>query len=1004
MQHIYRIWAILLIVCGTAGVALAQTQLSGRVLDALNNEPIIGATVKVDKSTDGALTDIDGKFHIAVASLPTTLKVSFVGYRSQQVDVYDAEESIDIFLAEESRYLDEVVVTGVAQGTARKSLSFALTKVGDEQLSQVPATDASTALRGKVAGIRIDQSAGNEEGKVYLRGAKSISGNLEPLIVVDGFVTSLSLADIAPSDIENIEIVKGAAASALYGTRGEGGVIQVITKKGKGDKVSVVFDNEVGTTHAINIPQTSKYHHFQLNPDGSFALVAGNRVIDYQSNGFSVNLHPYTSDYDNVSAVLSDQLYYNNTLSLSGSGERYNFYGSLQNQSKGGVTSTIDPDTRQSLLFNFGYRPNNRISLELNAQYSQQNTPSTIESYASGVVYSTLLLEPFVHLNQKDADGHYMLLPDGMQYVGTQFSNPLYEFTTQEYEFKTNNLLLGGRIRYTLSDHFNAEAAYSIQTTDYNTERYYPIGYQTISKDITKNNGQYLRSNTKTQTRNGQIQLNYSQTWGDWNVGGALKGVYEYSYLTGFSGSGYNLTAPVKSLGVTEASTRTVSSTWEKTINYGYFLNLKAGWKEKLFIDVLGRIDKSSRFGRHVGWAFFPRAAVAYRLTEDVKLGPIDELKLRVAYGQAGSLPPFGAKDSRVTLTASGGVSFTQNANTDLKRAITSETEIGIDALIAHKVNLQVNYAFSDSRHDFISVPSFTPVNGSAKIYDNLGKVRSNSLEVEMNGNLVEKKRVTWNLGLTFSRVRSKIVSMGDVPEFTDGYYRRAVGLSTSAIWGFSIFRSLSQLETDANGYVTNAGDETLRLEDYTVNGLGFVVEKSKLGTKDEVPVFYANAKTGNRKLIGDSQPDFIVGLSSTLRLGRFGIYATFDWKQGGDKFNETNNYLTYVWRSEFSDQTARLGYPLNFTTSVFNQEQINDYWIEKTSYLALRELSVSYQVPVEKWRIGRFVKKADIAVVGRNLFILTGFKGVNVDAATSYDFFNYPSYRIVSGKLTLHF
>ena len=161
MQHIYRIWAVLLIVCGTAGVALAQTQLSGRVLDALNNEPIIGATVKVDKSTDGALTDIDGKFHIAVASLPTTLKVSFVGYRSQQVDVYDAEENIDIFLAEESRYLDEVVVTGVAQGTARKSLSFALTKVGDEQLSQVPATDASTALRGKVAGIRIDQSTGN---------------------------------------------------------------------------------------------------------------------------------------------------------------------------------------------------------------------------------------------------------------------------------------------------------------------------------------------------------------------------------------------------------------------------------------------------------------------------------------------------------------------------------------------------------------------------------------------------------------------------------------------------------------------------------------------------------------------------------------------------------------------------------------------------------------------------------------------------------------------------
>lgn len=931
--------------------------------------------------------------------------MSYVGFKDRQIEVFDADEPVEIALVEDFHMLGEVVVTGVAQGTTRKSLSFALTKVGDEQISAVPATDASTTLRGKVAGLRIDQSGGNEGATVYLRGAKSVAGNIEPLIVVDGFVTALKLSDIAPADIDRIEVVKGAAASALYGTRGEGGVIQVITKKGKGDKVTVTFDNEVGVTHAINIPKTSSYHHFKLNPDGSFALVAGNRVIDYQENGFSVNLHPYTSDYDNVGAVLSNQLYYNNTLSLAGSGEKYNFYGSLQNQSKGGVTSAIDADTRQSLLFNFGYKPNRRVSLEFNSQYSVQDTPSTIESSASGVIYSTLLLEPFVHLNQKDEDGNYLLQPDGMQYVGTQFANPLYEFTAREYEYKTTNLLLGARIRYTLTDWLNAEASYSVQQTNYDAWNYYPIGYQTISKDVTRNNGQYNKTANRTQTRNGQVQLNYAQTLGDWNLGAALKGVYEYSALDGFYGMGYNLTAPVRSLNVTEAATRTLTSTWEKTINYGYFLNLKAGWKDKLFVDVLGRIDKSSRFGQDVGWAFFPRAAVAYRLTEDLKLGPINELKLRVAYGQAGSLPPFGAKDSRVTLTSSGGVSFTQNDNTDLKRAITSETEIGLDAVIANKVNLQVNYAFSNSKHDFISVPSFTPVNGSAKIYDNLGKVKSNSFEVEVNSNLIDTKRVGWNLGLTFSRVRSKIVSMGDVPEFNDGYYRRAVGLSTSAIWGFSIFRSLSQLQTDADGYVTNANVAgKMRVEDFTVNDLGFVVQKATLGTKDEVPIFYADSKTGNRKVIGDSQPDFIVGLSNTLRLGRFTLYATLDWKQGGDKFNETDNYLTYVWRSTFSDETARRGYPLNFTTTVFNQEQINDYWIEKTSYLALRELSVSYQVPVEKWAIGKLIKKADVALVGRNLFILTGFNGVNVDAATSYDFFNYPSYRIISGKLTLTF
>jgi TonB-linked SusC/RagA family outer membrane protein len=1004
MHITYRLLTILLFIGGIAGTVTAQNRIEGSVIDAATHEPIVGATISVPERKTGTLTDFNGAFLIDAPSLPTVLKVNFVGYREQQVDVYDNSEAIVIELSEDAHYLNEVVVTGVAQGTTRKSLSFALTKIGDERLNAVPATDASTTLRGKVAGIRIDQSAGNESAKVYLRGAKSVSGNIEPLIVIDGFVTSLSLSDIAPSDIETIEVVKGAAASALYGTRGEGGVIQVITKKGKGDKVSVVFDNELGTTHAINIPKTSQYHHFKLNADGSFALVAGNRTIDYQDNGFSVNLHPYTSDYDNVSSVLSNQLYYNNTLSISGSGEKYNFYASLQNQSKGGVTDAIDPDTRQSVLFNYGYKPNSKVSLEFNSQYSVQNTPSTIENSASGIIYSTLLLEPFVHLNQKDANGNYLLLPDGMEYVGTQFANPLYEFTTQEYEYKTDNLLLGGRFKYAISDHFNAEASYSIQNTNYNTEQYYPIGYETISKNVKLNNGQYSRSTTRTQTRNGQVQLNYNQAIGDWTLGGALKSVYEYNYVTGFSASGYNLTAPVKSLDVTEAATRTISSTWEKTVNYGYFLNLKAGWKEKWFVDVLGRIDKSSRFGKDVGWAFFPRAAVAYRLSEDVKLGPVTELKLRAAYGQAGSLPAFGAKDSQVSLTSSGGVSFTQNDNTNLKRAITSETELGFDATLFDRINVQVNYAFSNSKNDFISVPSFTPTSGSATIYDNLGKVSSNSLELELSGNLIQKKRFSWDLGVTFSRVRSKIKSMGSVPDFTDGYYRRAVGLSTSNIWGFSIFRSLSQLETNEQGFVTNAGDGTMRVDDYTVNSMGFVVEKSKLGTKDEVPVFYVNDKTGNRKVIGDSQPDFVVGLTNTFRLGDFTIYASLDWKQGGDKFNETNNYLTYVWRSEFSDESARLGYPLNFTTSVFNQEQINDYWVEKTTYVALRELSVSYQLPLQKLALNKWIKKADVALVGRNLFILTGFKGVNVDAATSYDFFNYPSYRIISGKLTLTF
>ena len=248
-------------------LAVAQGLITGHITDARTGEPLIGASVIVkSEKGQGVVTDVDGNFSLQTkVEAPLTLRAEYVGYRPLDVDVYDFDEPVEIALAENINSIEGIVVTGVAQGTTRKGLSFALTKISDDLINTVPQSDASTTLRGKVAGIRIEQSNGNAGAKVYLRGAKSINGNIEPLIVIDGFVTSLSLSDINPTDIETIEVVKGAAASALYGTRGEGGVIQVITKKGKGNKLSVTLDNEIGFNHAINIPKTSQYHHYNCS-------------------------------------------------------------------------------------------------------------------------------------------------------------------------------------------------------------------------------------------------------------------------------------------------------------------------------------------------------------------------------------------------------------------------------------------------------------------------------------------------------------------------------------------------------------------------------------------------------------------------------------------------------------------------------------------------------------------------------------------------------------------
>ncbi len=983
---------------------LVNSTLDGVVLDAVTKEPLAGATLQLEGVTHSTTTDNQGKFRFVTGQrFPYTIIVSYIGY--QTINVVADGSPITIELEQDATGLDEVVVTGVAEGTSRKRLSFALTKVDNELISTVPALDASTSLRGKVAGLRIDQSGGNQGASVYLRGSKSVTGNVEPLIVVDGFVTGLRLSDLNPNDIESIEVVKGAAASALYGTRGEGGIIQVLTKQGrKGRKLDIVIDNEVGFSDILLLPPTAKLHHFRVNPDGSFLLVDGARVIDYQENGFSVNLHPYKDFYDNTKNILSRNSYFTNSASVSATDDKYTAYLSAQNQYRGGASDAVAADTRQNLLFNLGYKVSPKITADLTAQYSHFDSPSeAVSSRSEGLLYSTLLVEPHINLAEKDGEGRYVFFPEGSELPGTQWNNPLYRLSNQEYSYVTENIMLGGKLRYAITDHLSAEGAASLQNRYYNSEEYYPIGYQTITPNIDLNNGNYELTTRRTDTKNGQLQLNYNRRTGNFDWGLTAKFVYESSRQTGFSGSGRNLTAPVKSLNVTEPSTRSLSSSWEKTVNYGYFLNAKIAWDDRLFIDGLVRLDQSSRFGRDAGTAVFPRISAAYRITQDLDLHALTELKFRVAYGQAGSLPPFGAKDSRVSISNSGGVSYTQNDNTDLKRAITEETELGFDAVVWDRLNIQFNYAFSNSTNDFISVPAFAPISGSANIYDNLGAVKSNSLELEVNGRAVNKGQFTWTPGLTFSRVRSRITSLGNVPEFTANGYRKAVGASTTAIYGYSIFSSLSQLETNDAGFVTNTGDDTKRVEDYVVNDFGVLVEKAALGTADEAPVFYVNEATGNSKIIGDAMPDFNVGFTNAISYGRFSLYAVFDWQQGGEKFNETAQYLTYVYRSRFYEQASQAGKPLNFTTRVFNASQVTDYWIENTTHVALRELSLSYKIPTEKLGIKNVIQQANFSLIGRNLFIWTNYQGVNVDGI-GQDGFNYPSYRIISGKLTFNF
>ncbi|MFT3826313.1 MAG: SusC/RagA family TonB-linked outer membrane protein [Chitinophagaceae bacterium] len=1000
--------------CLTVYSVFAQTHpIKGKVTD-LKGIPLFGATITLKGTTKGSTADKDGSFTVAAAP-HDVLVVSAIGYETKEIKV-GTQTAVTVALTDDAKLLSDVVVTGVAQATSKEKLAFSLTKVNSEKINTVPALDLSQTLRGKVAGIQITQTQGDDGASVFLRGAKSMFGNISPLIVIDGFVTNFSLTDLNPQDVESIEVVKGAAASALYGTRAEGGVIQVITKKGRNTKggLAVTIDNEVGVNNIQRIPKLATKHYYVTDDNDAFGFkyASGStttRIADVAANGFSVNLHPYKHYYNNTDALLGNNQYYSNYISVATSGDKYNAFISFRNQYTGGVAEPVDPNKKRSVSFRLQFRPNPKMESEVYLNYFNEKKPSSaVSSDGQGTFFAaTLQWEPFINLAAKNANGDYNVTPDGWKIQGANLSNPMYEWSKREYTNNTDDYLAGGKLRYKLLKNLSIEALGSIRKQTYTSSNLYPFGYQTMTSDATVNNGYLSLSYSYYQMTNGQVQANYHTKFGDFDFSTTGKMVYENYYSKGFGVSGYDYSNSVEiyTIGNTRSDTRSGSGSdmfTSKTVNYGYYLNLQTSWRDKIFLDALARIDQSSRYGLDEQTAFFPRVALAYRITKDFNLGKaITELKARVNYGAAGSVPGYNNKNSIVNVSSSG-ITLSQLENTELKRSITKEWEFGLDAVLYNKINVQLNYAFARSSGDFITPPVFTPYQ-AAGVVKNFGVTKSRSLELEINGTPVTRKNFSWDFGVTFGRVRSEIKELGaGLPPFVSGLYRKEVGVSPFAMYGQKALTSLSELSVDkSTGLVTNAAGGTHLLDDFTVNKMGFVVLKSAQGTASELPLLLQKGGSNISTVIGDAQPDFQVGFTNTLTFFKnFTLYTTLDWKQGGQKYDQTTQYLSFDARSKVWQDYAEAGLPLAFLQGLYNGNSYTSFWVQKSNYVSLREVSLTYNLPVPKK--AKLYKEARLSVIGRNLATWTKFNGTNPEGA--WEYFPYPVYRTFSGRLILNF
>ena len=1018
----------------------AQKTVTGSVLDP-SGIPLPGATVIEQGTSNGTTTDFDGNFTIQVAE-GASLEVSFVGYGTQVVAV-EGQDNISVSLTEGDE-LDEVIVTGVAQGTAVRKLGFSIGKVSNDALNEVPAADPANALRGKVSGVRVVQASGNPASapQIRLRGSTSISGSQSPLIIIDGIISNGSLRDIAVEDIESIEVIKGAAASSLYGSLAGNGVLQVITKKGKrNQKARVTIKQEVGFS-SVNgeYPLTTKHPYRTAplatgdwdndpsTPDTSnfgFDLTSGNRVLDADADGNVFFDNDYGSTiYDNANEIFTQQPFENFTASISKGGEDYNFYGSFQQLSQGGVLEPVDPYKRQSSRMNFSVDLSEKMKVSFTSNYVKTDGFNiTEQGQGANFFYSSLIVEPFINLKERHPDGYFSPVPAGYTVQASNFSNPLYIADYQTFKFRNERLLTGVNADYFVNDFLKFNIS---QTLDKNWGRFFnytPNGFQTPTPSATQNDGAISESKSVSAAAISSLSMNYRRTFGDFNTSLTLKYLYENRQFESINGGGYDLLAEgVQNLENTVRENQNVGSEYRKEVAKNYFANLDVDYKDKLIVSGLVRLDESSLFGADNRSRVYGRGTLAYILSEDFDINGIDFFKVRASYGTSGQRPSWYAQYETFSVTSSA-ITPGRLGNRNLRPSVVAELEAGVNINFLDNFKFEFNYSNTKTSDDFIVVP-LPGVAGFSSQWQNVGEIESTYYEASLSGDILNTDDLSWSFNLNFDTGTQEITDLGAVPPYTRtglgavDIFRVEAGKPYGTIYGYKYATSLDQLSV-VDGAVANvpaSGSSSLggAVSDYSVNSQGYVVRTADIGTSAEAPLQIYDEDKGATAVteIGNTNPDFNLGFSTSLSYKNLSLYVLLDYQQGGDIYNYTRQLLYFNERHNDLAVFGADGKEQNYAQNIYNRSDPNSHFVEEGTYAKIREISLGYDLDVEKIPgLNQYVDDIRFQLTGRNLFTFTNYSGWDPEVAIStnptnfrLDEYSYPNFRTFSAAVTIKF
>jgi len=961
--------------------AVVASKLTGTVTDE-NGVGMPGVTIAKKGTSSGANSDVNGKYSIDV-NPGDVLVFSFVGYKSQEVKIAN-QSVLNIQLAVDAKSLEEIVVTGYGN-QKKKDFLGSSSSIKSATIQEMPVVSVESAMQGRMTGVQVQQSSGQPGAgiSIRVRGVTSIAGGNEPLFVIDGVPqynndnrAMNGMSSFNASDIESIEVLKDASATAIYGSRGANGVVQITTKSGKAGVSRVTYES----TYTNQIIQR------KLN------LMNGVQMLDFIKKYYTNSNLVLPAEVTNATnaetdwqdQVLRAALQQNHTLSFSGGNDKTQYYVSGNYLDQPGIIKGSDFN-RGSMRFNLTSQLNSRISLRTymtasrtvsNGFSATDNSPTRHQG--KNGVGAMVLASPTVPVY--NPDGTYGN-PRPFSFSGIDVENPL-AFTKESLDRNTVVRFQGGM-------DFNVKLAEGLVNTtriggDYFSARadlYFPIVLAQLSSGV----GIGQLTTTSSLNVVAEDYLEYKKKFGDLEFEGIVGGSIQSAQqdIINLLGSKY-LSDDLKNYSFAAAGSvsKPVTDIITNRLVSG-FSRVRLNFKDRYLFTASIRRDGASVFSKNKKYGIFPSLGLAWKASEEPfmkNVTAISNLKVRATWGQSGNpaIQPYQSLlIGNVINTAQGagsglavGLSPTL-PNDNLTWETTTQTNAGLDfGFLNDKYRVTLDYYVKNTT-SLLATVQLPPSSGYNTIIDNVGEVENKGFELEIGTDLIATKDLRWSVDANLSINKNKVVATKNNLPFSSGNSRITPGDPLSSFYGPKF-----------NGY---AADGEMAFMDVNADGI--------IDGRDN-------------QYIGNPYPSTIIGLNTSLKYKRFNFMMTWSSVQGNSIDNQM--LFTAATPSPIYNRSAEIYtyYPKPKASSIHRR---SDLFIEDGSYIRLRNIRLDYSLPLGDTK---FIKSANIYLSGNNIITITNYKGydpeVNAFSGNSLqqgvDNGAYPGSKTVTLGLTVNF